>query len=442
MGGRDEGHVGEGQQQAHRRMRRDHPNPGCDRSRHRRSARARADDLEAKLVQTKAGLLDNRNMAGKWKLAEHPCRMVTKRQTAQIRGQLFRAKSPGSTRREQQHSDPLKAHSTPRTSGSAPQPRHAIALAMYNPRPIFRFIAEKQAEAKQVALVTVRAVTGSSARSPGTHMAVCEDASYAGSFTGGCIEAAIVAEAQKVFAQGVPRAVRYGTGSPYIDIRLPCGGSVDLVFQQVTDPGFGARVDGLFGSRTAFTIALGDQGELSCSPATHVRFGLTECSSGFEVDHIPPLRLALFGQATTLPFLRDLARACQAEVQIYSTDAAIVETSRAMDCAAWALTTPSAMPDLEVDRWTAAALFFHDHDWEPPVLAKLATGPAFFVGSMGSRKTHAARCTMLRELGIAEDAIERIVSPIGIIPSMRDPETLAVSTLAQVVERYNGAFLL
>lgn len=312
---------------------------------------------------------------------------------------------------------------------------------MYNPRPIFRFIAEKQAEAKRVALVTVRAVTGSSARSPGTHMAVSEDGSYAGSFTGGCIEAAIVAETQKVFAERLPRAVRYGAGSPYIDIRLPCGGSVDLVFQEVADPGFGARVDALFESRTAFTIAIMDRGELSCAPSVHERFGLEECAGGFAVHHIPPLRLALFGHATALPFLRDLARACQAEVLIYSPDAALVDASRGLGCEAWTLTMPSAMPELDIDHWTAAALFFHDHDWEPPLLSKLATGPAFFVGAMGSRKTHEARCITLRELGIAESAIERIVSPIGIIPSMRDPETLAVSTLAQIVERYNGEFL-
>lgn len=312
---------------------------------------------------------------------------------------------------------------------------------MYNPRPIFRFIAEKEAEAKRVALVTVRAVTGSSARSPGAHMAVCEDGTYEGSFTGGCIEAAIAAEAQKVLAEGMPRMVRYGAGSPYIDIRLPCGGSVDLLFQEISDTGFGARVDGLFASRTAFSITILERGELTCAPSAHKRFGLEESEGGIAVHHIPPLRLALFGHATALPFLRDLALACHAEVLVLSPDAAMVEASHSLGCKAQTLTTPTAMPDLNFDHWTAAALLFHDHDWEPPLLAKLAAGPAFFVGAMGSHQTHAARCAALRELGVAATAIERIVSPIGIIPSMRDPETLAVSTLAQVVERYNRAFL-
>lgn len=312
---------------------------------------------------------------------------------------------------------------------------------MYNPRPIFRFIAARQAGGRRVVLVTVRAVTGSSARSPGSHMAVCEDGSYAGSFTGGCIEAAIVAEAQQVIAQGAPRGVRFGAGSPFVDIRLPCGGAVDLVFQEVGDPRFGAEVDGLFASRTAFTLTIAETGGLSVAPSDHERFALAECSGGFAVQHIPPLRLALFGHATALPFLRDLALACHAEVQVYSPDAAMVESSRSLGCAARALDMPSAMPELDIDRWTSAALFFHDHDWEPPLLARLATGPAFFVGAMGSHKTHQARCAVLRQLGIAEGAIEAIVSPIGVIASMRDPETLAVSTLAQIVERFNRSFL-
>jgi xanthine dehydrogenase accessory factor len=398
-------------------------------------------DLESQPLKPVAGLGNDRDVARKWKCSKHPCRVMAKRQAIQFGSQLFRAEPFGSARRQQQHGDARETHERALTCRSAALARHAIAIAVYNPRPIFRFIAQKQAEAKRVALVTVRAVTGSSARSPGTHMAVSEDGSYAGSFTGGCIEAAIVAEAQEVFAKRLPCTVRYGAGSPYIDIRLPCGGSVDLAFQEVTDSGLGARVDSLFASRTAFSITILDRGELTCAPSSHERFSLEEADCGIAVHHIPPLRLALFGHANALPFLRDLALGCQAEVLIFSPDAAIVEASRTLGCKAQTLTTPTAMPDLDFDHWTAAALLFHDHDWEPPLLARLAAGPAFFVGAMGSHKTHAARCAALRELGVSAIAIERIVSPIGIIPSMRDPETLAVSTLAQVVERYNRAFL-
>ena len=70
-------------------------------------------------------------------------------------------------------------------------------------------------------LVTLIAIEGSSSRSIGTQMAVLADGRQVGSFSGGCIERAIATEALEVLASGQPRTVRYGVGSPYIDVRLP-----------------------------------------------------------------------------------------------------------------------------------------------------------------------------------------------------------------------------
>ena len=66
---------------------------------------------------------------------------------------------------------------------------------------------------------------------------------------------------------------------------------------------------------------------------------------------------------------------------------------------------------------------------------------AFFIGAMGSRATHRNRIEALRALGAQENAIARIHAPIGLIPSTRDPETLALSTLAQIVDAYQKRFV-
>jgi xanthine dehydrogenase accessory factor len=60
----------------------------------------------------------------------------------------------------------------------------------------------------------------------------------------------------------------------------------------------------------------------------------------------------------------------------------------------------------------------------------------FFIGAMGSRRTHASRLEKLRELGVQEDLLARISAPLGLIPTARDPVTLALSALAQVVDGY------
>ena len=86
---------------------------------------------------------------------------------------------------------------------------------------ILRFMAEAERRGLRAALVTITGLTGSSSRPVGTLMGVAEDGCFAGSFSGGCIEAAVVAEAVEAIRDGRPRQVRYGAGSPYIDIRLP-----------------------------------------------------------------------------------------------------------------------------------------------------------------------------------------------------------------------------
>ena len=119
-------------------------------------------------------------------------------------------------------------------------------------------------------------------------------------------------------------------------------------------------------------------------------------------------------------------------------DAAILDRAAACGAAAHQLKTHGPSDALVADAWTAIVCLFHDHDWEGPLLAQALGTPAFYVGAMGSRKTHAARLEGLRALGVAEADAARIVSPIGLIPSSRDPETLALSTLCQVVAAYNA----
>ena len=102
-------------------------------------------------------------------------------------------------------------------------------------RRIFRFLAERIGAGDACVLVTVLAVEGSAMRNPGTHMAVAADGSFVGSLSGGCIENAVVAEALGALKLRTARTVRFGEGSPYLDIRLPCGGGLDIHFQPLAD---------------------------------------------------------------------------------------------------------------------------------------------------------------------------------------------------------------
>ncbi|MEO0908348.1 MAG: XdhC family protein, partial [Pseudomonadota bacterium] len=96
---------------------------------------------------------------------------------------------------------------------------------------IFAFLKARLAQGQACVLVTVCAVEGSSMRNPGTLMGVARDGAFTGSLSGGCIENAVVAEALDALDHGAARIVRFGAGSPYLDIKLPCGGGLDVHFQ-------------------------------------------------------------------------------------------------------------------------------------------------------------------------------------------------------------------
>jgi xanthine dehydrogenase accessory factor len=79
---------------------------------------------------------------------------------------------------------------------------------------------------------------------------------------------------------------------------------------------------------------------------------------------------------------------------------------------------------------------FHDHDWEPALLNAALKTPACFVGSLGSRRTHEIRRELLRQMGFSETSLLRLRGPIGLVPSLRDAPSIALSAMAEVVAAF------
>jgi len=273
-------------------------------------------------------------------------------------------------------------------------------------------------------------------------MGVSECGAYAGSLSGGCIEAAVVAEAQMAIRAGQPHQVAFGAGSSYIDIRLPCGGRIDLLFTPLVQPEFVAQITEVIARRLAFTFHLPLTAGtptvlLECTPQ-RVQVAANRVSIG----HLPDLRLALLGNGASVDALCRQARSLDIATTVYAPDHDILARAAATGATSEWLKAPGVCADFAIDAWTAAVFYFHDHDWETALLAQALASPAFFVGAMGSYKTHAMRCSRLRALGVSDEAIAQLAAPIGLIPSSRDPETLALSTLAQVVAKYHARVAL
>lgn len=248
------------------------------------------------------------------------------------------------------------------------------------------------------ALCTVTAIDGSWSRRVGAQLAVMPDGSTCGSLADGCLERALADEAAR---GGAPRSLRYGRGSPFVDIRLPCGSGVEVFLDPRPDhAALRAAVAGLE-ARRPVSLSVGD---------------------GFVRRYLPRLRLVVPGSGPEVAALARLARAqgiaCEVALPL-GEDGGALSLGRA--------------PDLALDAWSAVAVLFHDHEWERAILPWALASDAFYVGAQGGRAAREARAEWLDAAALA-----KLRSPVGLIPHTRTPSTLALSVLAEIVAAYDG----
>ena len=301
---------------------------------------------------------------------------------------------------------------------------------------VCQFLESASQQGQRTVLVTVGAVEGSSMRNPGTIMGFAEDGSFAGSLSGGCIENAVVAEARDVIAHGVPRVVRFGAGSPYLDIKLPCGGGIDLLFHPLAGGQPASDCLASIAARRPFSIRTTMQGAEHFEGWLAPSFEPQTCTSTF--GHWPEPQLQIVGHGAGVEALAVLARTFGCSIRILTPDQRIIEMLGEWGIDAILLERTSQTELLDSDPWTANVFVFHDHDWEVELIAGALEQPHFYIGAMGGRRAHAFRTQALVERGVSEAAIAAIHAPIGLFHSSRDPQTLALSTLSEVIRAYQN----
>ena len=293
-----------------------------------------------------------------------------------------------------------------------------------------------QAEGRRTALVTLVGVEGGAPRLPGAQMAVAEDGTYLGYLSGGCLEQAVALEAQGAIRDGCNRLVRYGKGSPYFDVKLPCGSGLDLYIDQSLTSQSLAGIAAHSANRRASVLRT----DLSsgASRVDIVPAELPIAASGrdgdvFERVYVPSLQLLLLGNGPSLVGIATMARAIGLDVQISSLD----ETTRAalarhglhaaMD------ETRSCSAIQQLDFASAAVLVFHEHEKELDIVSELLKTNCFYIGALGNHAVHRDRIAALTLQGIDESDLQRIRAPVGCIPAAKSMATLAVGVLAEMM---------
>lgn len=292
-----------------------------------------------------------------------------------------------------------------------------------------------------VALATVVRTWGSSPRRPGSRMVVAGDGHFVGSVSGGCVEGAVVEEALGVLATGTPKLLHYGvTEDQAWAVGLACGGQVEIWVEPLP-----VILDELLAARRAkrpFVLATrldgGSHHELLSSgdrahevlEADETRVVTDDSGAAtFLEPHNPPLRLVLVGAV-------HIARPLSRLAALVGFEVVVIDPRRAFTLPDVTRSTrwpDEALAELAPDARTAVVTLTHDPKLDDPALTAALRTDAFYLGCLGSKKTHAARLVRLAAAGFDAAALARLHGPVGLAIGAVTPEEIALSILAEVV---------
>lgn len=297
-------------------------------------------------------------------------------------------------------------------------------------------------------LATVIETWGSAPRPAGSQLVVAGDGAMMGSVSGGCVEGAVIAEAAAARADGRSRLMTFGVSDDEaFAVGLACGGTIRVLVEPIGTALPEALLADLVAARAARRpIALLVHPEsgahrLAGPEEARVATRLRADRSGLEEDgwfigiHNPPLRMVVVGAVHIAQPLLAMARIAGFEPTLIDPRSAFGSAARFPGETILEDWPDEALARLEPDARTAVVTLTHDPKLDDPaILATFAT-PAFYLGCLGSPRTHARRLDRLREAGVSEDQIARIHAPVGLDIGARSPAEIAVSILAQITER-------
>ncbi len=323
-----------------------------------------------------------------------------------------------------------------------------------------------RAAGRQVALATVSRTWGSSPRPAGSKLAVSDAGEFVGSVSGGCIEGAVIQEALEVMAIGASRVLAFGVSDETAwEVGLACGGKVEVFVEAVgPDAGLGiapplleALLDARRGHRqvvlvtpldgSAHRLAPIDAGpgdplaEAVAQVARRDQAEVIETAAGLLLlePHLAPLRLIIVGAVHVAQPLAEMAALAGFAVTIVDPRRAFATAARFPGQALVVGWPDAAVTELGPDARTAVVTLTHDPKLDDPALVAALATPAFYVGCLGSGKTHSARRARLGERGVAASALDRLHGPVGLRIGARTPAEIAVSILGEVVAALRGA---
>ena len=333
------------------------------------------------------------------------------------------------------------------------------------------------AEGHRVVMARVIATWGSSPRETGSVMLIRDDLLVAGSVSGGCIEAAVVQEAELVHADGQPRVLEFGVSDERAwSVGLSCGGRIRLLVEphflftgRTEDRSIWLQLEQAMTDNkpvllltwlppqnhrhllvTSATIA---DDAVDTSPLSAIRHAVRRCwqdqeSRQIEVDgesvfcHYfsrQPVLLLIGAAHISIPlinFAQELGfRTVVIDPRRIFTSIGRFDRPPDVLDERW---PQEALQELPLHEDTYAVTLTHDPKIDDPALHIFLKSPVAYIGALGSKRTHEKRVRRLLDAGFSREAISRIHAPVGLDLEARNPAEIALSIIAQIVAIRNA----
>ncbi|NVJ96816.1 MAG: XdhC family protein [Alphaproteobacteria bacterium] len=302
---------------------------------------------------------------------------------------------------------------------------------------IFASLAKWHQEGMKTALAVVTRTWGSAPRGVGSLMAIAKDGRFEGSVSGGCVEGTVIAEALALIEAGGTKCLSFTVASEQAwEVGLACGGQIDI---QVV--ALGGAVDKQANSiiaaitnrqcgRIAFSLVQGTFNFLEEKQIDIIQISEEILSLKLE----PKCRLVLIGAVHIAQYLAPMAIETGFDVTVIDPRATFTE-SRDFGAATIVEDWPDEVFARQAaDDHTAIVTLTHDPKIDDAALAPALKSSAFYIGCLGSKKTHAARLSRLQDAGFGAESLGRIHGPVGLNIGAKNPAEIAVSILAEIIQ--------
>jgi xanthine dehydrogenase accessory factor len=302
-------------------------------------------------------------------------------------------------------------------------------------------LAEALAHGQASALVTQIAVQGGAPRPPGAQMLVTPT-TLSGFLSGGCVEADVASHGLAVIADGQPRRLVYGQGSPWPDIRLLCGARIELLVERLlpTDPA-ARRLVQLRADRIPALWRTNGQ-DRRCEPSDArslaPRLQLDPAPFSIELYCPPQKRLVVVGADPTALAITRLALDMGYKTHLIRPKGPASPPPGIVPHAYHHDEVEPALLRIGLDPWTFVAVATHDTEIDEQALKIALPSPAPYVGVLGARRRLSERLERLGALGLTDEQLDRLKAPIGLDLGGKAPFEIAVAVMAQITAQVSA----